>query len=282
MKTLEYFKDKNKAFTEPLYSTKYWLFKRDDKRIGVNKAISLCKCKKEIRELLEKYIKIEKFDKPNLHFKNTSEYGKLFQSFCDYKLKRSRYLGDGSTPKLTLEVGGGVLSDYLWIGKTYYDIKDEEYLINTYLSKFYKKDVIFNHEIYMDFLNMVEFVKYFTDCENELASKRNVTCRISSVLEKEKVIKCLYFDGEIDYHSNNKVFELKCSSKISYTSAIEQCLAYACMLIDRAFRYDLKGYDIKEIGVINTILGTYCHMNLDEFGQDNLEKFCELFFREVI
>lgn len=282
MKTLEYFKDKNKAFTEPLYSKKYWLYERDDKRIGVNKAISLCKCKKELRKLLENYIKIEKFDKPNLHFKNNSEYGKLFQSFCDYKLNRSQYFGDGSTPKHFLSREDKGLSDYLWIGKTYYDIKDEEYLINMYLSKFYKKDVIFNHEVYNDFLNMVEFVKSYTDNENKLFIKRKVTGRISSILEKEKVAKCLFFDGEIDYHSKNKIFELKCSSKITYTSAIEQCLSYACILIEEISRYGLEGYDIKEIGIINTILGTYCHMNLDEFGQDNLEKFCELIFREVV
>lgn len=250
----------------------------DIKIIGVNKIIDSCKCKDEVRKLIENYIELEKLGKPDLHYKNTSEHGIIFQEFCNHKITEKLYsdiANDEYCRHRPKSFMFNSLSDFMSVGKISFDIKDDIYLINMYLSKFYKKEILFNQDVYQDFLEMYEFFNRFvkTSKEDYIYTKHNIS---KSYIKKQKRI-CI--DGEIDYHTKNKIFDLKCVNKPNYTRAIEQCLIYTCLLIDEYQSY--WDYDIQEVGVINPILGSYCHMNLDNFGKDNIEKFCNLMFKEV-
>lgn len=246
--------------------------------ISVSKIIENNKNKEQIRELLKPYIKTENFEKRELHFKNSSETGKLIQQLCNYKIRYQYCMHHNIRYTFTTNI---TLTDYLFYGKYYYDIEDEYKLFKNYFNRYYKKTFEVSPEIYKEFNEISDFmIKELNILETN--TNKHLNGWIYKEIKKTKNTKKVYqyrIYGDPDFVDDKGIYDLKCVGKEdSKFKQISQVLLYLCLY----YSYLDNEKDFKYVKIINPILNRIHYIDLDEFGKENLLKFYKLMFSEYL
>lgn len=240
----------------------------------------------EIIKLIKPYIKTEKIEKKDIHFKNTRYTGIFLQNYCDYKIKYQRFLKNGFSDFYFKTLYNDViysanfkrtfhfrdLTDYMFNSIFLQIPYDEEKLFNNYIKNNYKKPFDVTEDVYNDFNSMTDFVLKELDYESVYLGHYIASASIYNL--KENILDNCKITGVPDYIDNKGIYELKCSISDKKYVYISQVLTYACIYYTHMF--DNK--EFKYVKVINPILNIIHSINLDEFGKDNILKFFKLSF----
>ena len=247
-------------------------------------------CDKDMVNFLKPYIKTEKYDKRELHFKNNKEMGSLIEKFTSFRIEYNSLLKEGYKSEYYNELLEEAkyyyidlaliksLDKYLMYSYMCNVPFDEIKLINNYLNRFYKNKLILTDEIYNDFIEISDFILNNITGHKVYHSKELVTAFNSLTHRKDNTIRTI-INGRIDFIDENCIYDIKCTTKDSKYVSIIQVLIYLCMIYLNDF---FQLYDIKYVKIINPILNVIHTINIDDFGKDNILKFFKLMFVDYL
>ena len=251
-------------------------------------ARTLLYCDKNMINFLKPYIKTEKFDKREIHFKNTRYTGILIHQFSNFKISekeliKSNFKGEiynrimeNACFRLENSFCFNSIKIYMFGARISCVPFDEYKLLKHYLRNYNKWGIDLTEDFYNELITITEFIlKQIkgdkTYCNYDIEIPLNIIRKNDVIVERVK--------GQIDIIDDNCIYDIKCNSSDKKYKSIMQVLIYLCMIYRKNF---FGTYDIKQIKVINPIINVVHSIDIEDFGVNNLLKFFKIVFSDYI
>ena len=245
-------------------------------------------CDKNMINFLKPYIKTEKFDKREVHFKNTRYTGLLIHQFTNFKISEKGLINtnfkgehynrimENAYFRLENSFCFKSIKDYLFGARISCVPYDEYKLLKHYLKNYNKWGIDLSEDFYNELLIITEFILNQinggkTYCNYDIVTPMILIRKNDVIVETVK--------GQIDIIDENCIYDIKCNTTDKKYNSIMQVLIYLSMVYRKNF---FGTYDIKQIKVINPILNVVHSIDIEEFGTNNLLKFFKIVFSDYI
>ena len=245
-------------------------------------------CDNNMINFLKPYIKTEKLDKREIHFKNTKETGLLIHQLSNFKISekeliKSNFKGENYNRimenacfRLENSFCFKSIKDYLFGARISCVPFDEYKLLKHYLTNYNKWGIDLSEDFYNELITITEFILNQIKGDKTYCNY-DIEIPLNRIRNKDVIVERV--KGQIDIIDESCIYDIKCNSSDNKYKSIMQVLIYLCMIYRKNF---FGTYDIKQIKVINPILNVVHSIDIEEFGTNNLLKFFKIVFSDYI